>query len=1133
MPIQRNQLGKNSIDRDTRNLRTRLNIQGVAGGPVTDHGLLIGLGDDDHAQYVHLSAARTITGQHSFSPASPQSPFVLGANAQGQLVSGLKAAELNKSILSSGLGLSGGGLLTASQTITLTSSSDPLSTAAILATNSSGFLKLRRLGLGVVPGFPLHLLEVNSPQVRIGYNGSNYLDISIGSSGDATYNVVGTTPQHQFSDSIVITDLVGPQLAVRYDASNYLTVSIDNSGNGTFLSAGSQASLILAPAGDIIVDPTGNDVLPLTTYDINLGAINKKYLTLHAAELWVQTLVAQEVLATIGGRVLVGPTTILEEDLIETNMIVNGGFENRTIDDFDNWTETEGSGAIIALTSGVYSGSSAVIMTRGATDDTNMKSDNIPVTPGDLIFCDLRYKTSGSAGGRWLIWDFTNTALIVFNLTGTETAWTYDHATFAVPAGCTEIYWELRPSGSVATTVSWDHLQMWPGTIVVKHNQMDFTDTAVLEKNGFVEFIRINALGIDSVDIALEYIFLLAEYGDITSQFPENKYFAIRGSTGNDGTYSVNSADFISSKTRLTVFEDVSNAVGDGYIAWSSNSPTVGPYTFFRPIRDLDGTGQNAWDVGDAVFNTGQTGDGFIDLYSVAGLISGAGPTITGNVRQSETFNDIEERWAIGNLNGLYGYAADEYGVAIGEPAGTRITIEPVSGIQFYSNNSIVGQFDLAGGFWIGEGAADTRLSFDIVNGLQIFNSSNQRVMRVGLTGEFYVGTSINQERLTWDSTNGLRLFNNAGTAIISFPTSGDAKIIGTLAVITGGEVTGATGKVVIDERGITISAAESVFNELTSLSWAVGGTPYMEVYQIDTGSINAGSIFTRRVTSRDSYTLVRAEVNSGDQARVTITAERITASNVAIDMVNDSTDREILFGNFADPVKFLFNDTANTKNTGGITISQQTLDNEILSLKASEANHLITDITETDTYGYMKKVSATLGGLDIVGLGNTTYQIGVLLQGIAGVSTTTTSTGAVAPTLFAGWQRSSSNIVALASADNVLVMRNGGLSRWILKGDGEIHSDFHSGGATGHANYDDYNDAELLRTFDIQHSSLETADAWFNNNLQALQDLGIIHDVRPDGMFVSQQKITKLQIGAIWQLYQRIEELEQQVRRI
>lgn len=66
-------------------------------GAQVDHGGLGGLSDDDHTNYVHISTARTITAQHSFSPGTATAPFTLGANAQGQLVTGLNADKLDGS----------------------------------------------------------------------------------------------------------------------------------------------------------------------------------------------------------------------------------------------------------------------------------------------------------------------------------------------------------------------------------------------------------------------------------------------------------------------------------------------------------------------------------------------------------------------------------------------------------------------------------------------------------------------------------------------------------------------------------------------------------------------------------------------------------------------------------------------------------------------------------------------------------------------------------------------------------------------------------------------------------------------------------------------------------------------------
>lgn len=243
-------------------------------------------------------------------------------------------------------------------------------------------------------------------------------------------------------------------------------------------SIGGAANLTLNPTGDLVLNPTGNDVLPTTGYDINLGALTTKYLTLHAAELWVETLVAQNTIATIGGRVLVGPTTTLTSDLTD-----------------------------------------------------------------------------------------------------------------------------------VATSIE------------VKHNQMANGDRVYLEANGAVEFLAITS--------------------------------APSGS---------------------------------------------GPYTY-SVTRNLDGSGANDWYAGDAVFNTGTTGDGFIDLYSVSAVNgpSVLGPAIVGNVRTGTTYSDIAPRWAIGNLNGVYGYGADTYGAAFGDAGNSYLTIDATNGIRMIGDAGTMFSMDTSG----------------------------------------------------------------------------------------------------------------------------------------------------------------------------------------------------------------------------------------------------------------------------------------------------------------------------------------------------------------------------------------------------------------------------------------------------
>lgn len=292
--------------------------------------------------------------------------------------------------------------------------------------------------------------------------------------------------------------------------------------------------LTLHPTGDLILDPVGNDAVPATNYDVNLGSLSKKYLTLHAAELWVETLVAQNTIATIGGRILVLPTNTLTSD--------------------------------------------------------------------------------------------------------------------------------LAPGGT---------------TIVVKYNNLASGDRVYLEADSKVEFMAVTS--------------------------------------GASGT---------------------------------------GPYTY-SVTRDLDGTGANQWYAGDAVANTGTTGNGFIDLYSVRGVKAGTevGPAIAFNVRLSSTYNDWAPRVVVGNLNGTYGVGATLYGIAMGDPAATNLVIDATNGIRIRSGttNKLVadtsGNLALTGDLIIGTSSVfHTAAATALTTGVGIY-------MAGGTTPVFRVGDPAGNQ-VKWDGTD-------------------------------------------------------------------------------------------------------------------------------------------------------------------------------------------------------------------------------------------------------------------------------------------------------------------------------------------------------------------------------------------
>jgi len=116
-------------------------------------------------------------------------------------------------------------------------------------------------------------------------------------------------------------------------------------------------------------------------------------------------------------------------------------------------------------------------------------------------------------------------------------------------------------------------------------------------------------------------------------------------------------------------------------MAVTSGPSGSGPYTY-SVTRNLDTSGANAWLAGDAVVNTGTTGDGYIHQYATGGRFGGTGPSIVGQVRTGTDYNAIATRWAIGNLNGLYGYASDIYGAAFGDPSNAWLKIDATNGIR-------------------------------------------------------------------------------------------------------------------------------------------------------------------------------------------------------------------------------------------------------------------------------------------------------------------------------------------------------------------------------------------------------------------------------------------------------------------
>lgn len=1053
--MARGVLGDGDIARDVRRARALMGLTPTPAG-TTDHGGLLGLDDDDHPWAVHISAPRTITAQHTFAPSAPQAPFLLGANAQGQTVVGLRADQLDKSILA-GAGLTGGGQLIADRTLAvgagagitvnaddvalttpgtltvasanssagshthaITSSSNPGAAASLLATNASGHLQLARLGAGVAPVVPLHALST------------------------------------------------GEQLRLSYDASNYASFTVSASA-GLTLGTSSTGSLFLSPAGDVVLNPAGNDVYPQSNYDLNLGLINRKFLTLHAAELWVETLVAQETAASILGRILVGVNaTTLTRDL-GSNLVLNGGFEaagGGGADVFANWVETAGgTGSSITNDTVVFHGGAhAVKLTSGSLGASPSVSQVFTITGGVSYSLSFWTRGDGSAAGLYAVWDVTNSSWITTaTSTGVSAAtWTKVYVTFKPPAGCTsvQVYFYAATGSHFA---HFDDVNLAEADVYTKHEGMDVDDTGYAEAHGRVEFFKVTVDG---------------------------------GATG--------SGDYL-------------------YVV----------------DRDLDGTGSNEWYAGDTIANTGQTGDGFIDIYALNGVAAPShyGPAIVGNVRNSSVHNDWSETWAVGNLNGKYGYSTNLNGAAFGKYAdnSTFITIETTNGLRFHRRfmgaSAITSQFQADGDIFIGSNTTSPATTY-----FAIFAQSQTYNGETMAQGDMLIAdNTAGQANILWDKSAGQFLFRG-GTTVQAY-------------VDTDGTLRAGGGAVVLGSGGVSVLAPAS-YTSTNAYKFVDGSGNDVAGMRIkDPFGIRDFDIYVNGVSSSDVTGGMTVNAIGGGHASAGLTADSGSngisfiltsipaASTTYATLTGDlkirdglrvgSTSSSAANGEIWAAGSIYAGDTSNAGMTLGLTLNQGAADDEILSLKSSDVAHGVTSITETDTYLMLKKYDPDAGGGRWYGLSEATVGFGV-----AGIGTTedaTRSTAGVAPIVLASYVKSGTSVANPGADKNILAVRSGSATRFILDSDGDSHQDV----GTAWTNFDEHDDVALLNRLSAhitrQGDPLkESFRGWLESGRDELERLKLVEFNSDGHHFVNWSRMQMLQIGAIRQLAEQMERYRQ-----
>jgi hypothetical protein len=217
----------------------------------------------------------------------------------------------------------------------------------------------------------------------------------------------------------------------------------------------------------------------------------------------------------------------------------------------------------------------------------------------------------------------------------------------------------------------------------------------------------------------------------------------------------------------------------------------------------------------------------------------------------------------------------------------------------------------------------------------------------------------------------------------------------------------------------------------------------------------------------------------------------------------------------------------SNAKNTGGLTIQQGTAVDEILSLKNTNiAGHGITSITETDTFADFTVYSSTQGGLLIRGLGSDKF--GVYLEGNVTTGDTTKSSAAVGALRIRGSKKSGTTVAALGANENIVVIDDGNVTRFILDADGDSHQDI----GTTWTNFHAYDDIALLNLLTAHvtrdDDPLKRGFAqWLEQRREPLEQARLVTFNDDGHHFVNMSRLAMLLVGAAIQTGQRLRLVE------
>lgn len=442
-------------------------------------------------------------------------------------------------------------------------------------------------------------------------------------------------------------------------------------------------------------------LLPRSSVQVDLGDYNRKIRTIHAAELAVQTLIAQDVIATVGGQIIVSPTSRLIADISSSG--VAGGTDAIYTNLISHWSLDEVSDTRLdSKDTNHLSDRNTVTSTTGKVgvsavfDKANSErlniTDNTDLSVGDIDFygCGWFYPTlddaathvvaskGGSSGNR--AWQ------LQINWAGSTNR--FEFIVYNSSDATTQV-------NSAAITVdTWYYVEFWHNaTTNLIGVAVNGTETTTAHTTGVKTDTGNFTLG--ALNSGSNYTGRIDEFGFWKSYIPDSTRRTWLYNAGSGRAYT-DIYNYGAGAFNMDI-EHNSYDVGDFlYMAaapagvpqtevfkiTSSASAITGGYRYSAE-RDLDGSGANNWYAGDAVTSLGGAiGEGYINLTATSTLHGHFGPTIAHYVRRGTgAWDSVAPVVVSGNLRSFLDYAGDEFGHA----AGNDLLLTPAEGFRGYA----------------------------------------------------------------------------------------------------------------------------------------------------------------------------------------------------------------------------------------------------------------------------------------------------------------------------------------------------------------------------------------------------------------------------------------------------------------